>query len=476
MLQAILTIIVSGVLYYFSTGFHFLWPLMWFAPIPVLVYAYRANIWRSLIVSFIVGLVPGINIIVGYSVTLMPLTALFMGTLSQAIVWMLVVILTRYFTHRINNGFSLFSYPTLIALVDYLQSLGTHGTYSSIAYTQIDNLPILQIASVTGLFGISFVVSLFAAVAAYVLYQRDQQRCSAVMIALAIIIATLAYGWVRVLEIPKANTPMVTVGLVVVNPPENGIYDERSPALIIHSYAPLISQLAKAGAEVIVMPEKAFSVANPINRAVILHQMSRLAAQNQVMLITGVYQKLGEQKSNVAWVFANNGIFLGEYAKHHLVPGAEVGVMPGNSTLHFAVNNLLAGVAICRDMDFIDPAYQYGLAQVGILFVPAHDVSVDGKLHSVGAVMRGVENGYAVVRASKFGLLTVNAPTGELLAEARAVNPNQATLLLAKVPVGTVNTLFDRYGNWFAVVLGLLLLSLVCRSWLNRQASKNRLE
>ena len=69
--------------------------------------------------------------------------------------------------------------------------------------------------------------------------------------------------------------------------------------------------------------------------------------------------------------------------------------------------------------------------------------------HPNMAVMRGVESGFAIVRAAKQGYLTVSDSKGRILAEA----PSDAapfSTLLTHVPAAHVETLYLRFGDWFA--------------------------
>ena len=67
------------------------------------------------------------------------------------------------------------------------------------------------------------------------------------------------------------------------------------------------------------------------------------------------------------------------------------------------------GVEICKDMDFPAWSRKYGALGVRLLAVPSLDFGRDGRLHSRMAVTRGVENGYAVVRAAGQGLTISDA-------------------------------------------------------------------
>ena len=46
------TIAASAALLWFGSGLHPLWPLMWFAPLPVLLLAVRATAWEAALGAF----------------------------------------------------------------------------------------------------------------------------------------------------------------------------------------------------------------------------------------------------------------------------------------------------------------------------------------------------------------------------------------------------------------------------------------
>ena len=120
-------------------------------------------------------------------------------------------------------------------------------------------------------------------------------------------------------------------------------------------------------------------------------------------------------------------------------------------------------MAICRDMDYPNPAREYGANDVGMLLVPASDFGVDRKLHGHMAVMRGVENGYSIVRVAKHGLMTVNDDRGRILAETPVAADGAFTTMLVSVPVRHDATLYQWWGDWFAwlVLAGLAAMLVV---------------
>ena len=133
------------------------------------------------------------------------------------------------------------------------------------------------------------------------------------------------------------------------------------------------------------------------------------------------------------------------------------------------------GLAICRDMDYPDPANRYGQLGVGLLLVPAWDQVEDRWWHGHMALMRGVENGYSIVRSAKAGFLTVSDDRGRVLAEATNLPTQTFTMLLATVPVRHDATLYQSWGDWFAwlcIATTVGLLVQMTKKWRARPDSK----
>jgi apolipoprotein N-acyltransferase len=110
-------------------------------------------------------------------------------------------------------------------------------------------------------------------------------------------------------------------------------------------------------------------------------------------------------------------------------------------------------LAVCKDMDFPGLGRRYAERGVSMLLVPAWDFTADGWLHSRMAVLRGVEGGFAVVRAARGGRLTVSDDRGRIVAEATSAEAPVVSLL-AEVRVGRAGTPYSALGDWFAWLSG----------------------
>jgi apolipoprotein N-acyltransferase len=138
-------------------------------------------------------------------------------------------------------------------------------------------------------------------------------------------------------------------------------------------------------------------------------------------------------------------------------PGADFGLRTIGATRY--------GLAICKDMHFAEMGLAYGTRQAAAMLVPAWDFDVDAEYEARLSALRGVENGYAMVRGAREGLLSVTDGMGRVVAETRSARLPGATLL-ARVPAPVpASTLYGRTGDlfgWLCTGAALLLLLAVC--------------
>src|SRR4029077_3168347 len=136
------------------------------------------------------------------------------------------------------------------------------------------------------------------------------------------------------------------------------------------------------------------------------------------------------------------------YDKHHLIPGVEP-EKAGDKRITLDQSSGKWGLQICKDMDFPALSREYAADGAELMLVPAWDFNVDGWLHSRMAVLRGVENGFALARSARNGLLTISDNRGRILAES-ATAPGRFVSISGMLNVARKETFYTRTGNWFA--------------------------
>jgi len=281
------------------------------------------------------------------------------------------------------------------------------------------------------------------------------QAIRIVATTLVILGLVLLFGAVR-LACPVEG-PTVKVGLLASDAPTLvDVAKAGAPtAHLLEVYASHVEALAVRGAQVLVLPEKLGAMAEGDDADSLLQS---LADRCRVEIVVGLVHTT-PPRSNQARIYVP-GLPVRTYDKQHLLPAFESQFRPGVTLTLLSRPSGLWGVAICKDLDFIEPARDYGRAGAGLLLVPAWDFVLDRFEHGHKAVMRGVEGGFSVARAAKQGYLTVSDDRGRILAET-ATDPASFATLVVEAPTTHHVTLYQSWGDWFAwSVLALLAFAL----------------
>ncbi len=460
--------LAMAALVYLGTGLGPYWPLMWFAPLPVLLFAADASWWGAMLAGAF-GIMLGFLNLWGllHDALRLPWYILLQIYLSEAIAYALALLLFRALVRRKAWWSALLALPAVVVSFEWFLNLTSpHGTGGSLAYSQLGFLPFLQLASLTGPWGMSFLLLLFPSALAIGIHLSETERRKALQvtgIAAGLVAAVLVFGTVR-LMLPTAGAP-VKVGLVSSDGPNEDVADEGAPtAKLFQGYAQPVAQLAEQGADVVVLPEKLGVAVDPDTRALDA-ELQSLAEQTHVRVVAGVVRVVPPGASVAAKVKYNEariytpGAPVQYYDKEHMLPPFESKLTPGTALtlLDASGGNGNWGVAICKDMDFTELGRRYGEAGAGLMLVPAWDFFRDWIQHGHMAIMRGVESGFSVVRSAKGGSLYVSDDRGRILGEVKSDAAPFSTLLVS-VPQSHDKTLFLVLGDWFAWVAVMLLV------------------
>jgi apolipoprotein N-acyltransferase len=468
-----------------SMGGQTFWILIWLAPLPLCLYALEETMSSTICAVFATFFLITAALLLGaFYFPLEVIKTILYTILYSAITSAIVLCVFRYLTIQFHHWSASLIFASGITAFEFIASrFSSGGTISSIAYTQVTNLPVIQIASITGIWGITFLLSVIPAGMATMWYCRRNHRQyrAAIWVPVSLLVLVLLFGACRLYS--PSQGPSLTIG-VVAEPMtlEQYIAVEKNSDLGLVSatmkrYTRDIEILSQAGAQAVLLPEKTFTISS---RHDILQPLGTSARQNNIYLIAGVNSQDSERFYNSAFVFAPTGEVLLRYDKQHLLPPYEDRFTPGNSlkiVQTAAIGNW--GIAICKDMDFTYPALDYSRQGVNILFVPALDFHDDGWTHGRVAVMRGVEGNYAVARAGQWGLLTLSDGNGRITAmRSTDASPNEA-LLIGEVRLGAGKSVYSRLGNWFAwsclIVFALSLIILFSRKGsIAKTSLKNR--
>ena len=454
--------LATAALSYLGTGLHPIWWMLWLAPVPVLAIAPRLSTGAAFLLGSGAWLLGELNEwnYVRHEIEV-PWQIVILYFVIPAAIFGLGVLFVRSFLRRGWLFLAALAFPVYWVTCEYLTAIASpHSTWGNLAYTQMNFLPLIQVASVTGLWGISFVVFLFAGAVAALFSGAGKpwpRRALAITVGL-IVCAVVGYGEWRLQSNPSAER--VTVTLIAKDVPMSLYLGSEEQALeLLREYADQVRGLTPAGTQAIVMPEKIGRISeSALPEVDALFSSAATASRSAIVL--GLVRKTPAGAFNSSRLYSADGKLEANYDKHHLLPGVEP-EKPGYKRVVLDESSARWGLQICKDMDFPKLSREYAGDGANLLLVPAWDFNLDRWLHARMAVMRAVENGFALARSARNGLLTLSDNRGRIIAEATTVS-GRFVSVTGKVNVAREETFYAQTGDWFAwlcVVMFIMLLA-----------------
>tara|TARA_R110002020_G_scaffold97708_5_gene233189 strand:- start:13659 stop:14921 length:1263 start_codon:yes stop_codon:yes gene_type:complete len=395
----------------------------------------------------------------GYLVTVATLIPAILFTIALPLVFALIMIMTKKAIININSWYTVFVFPVFFTAFELLLiKFSPDGTAASIAYSQSDFLPLVQIASITGILGVTFMITLVPSALAIGWHFRKEKIKFILVctVTLTFLLSSFIFGMARLMDGSERKT--IIAGLIVLDEKSHKMENLDFQYELQHTinYAKKISEVAIQGAKLIVLPERAINIHKETDSAAVAI-LGDVAKQHQVTIVVGYTNYKSGILRNSAMVIDEEGNVSIDYNKSHLVKGLEDQFSPGGEIGLFEFENENTGIAICKDLDFPQYIRQYGKSQVNILCVPAWDFVVDDWLHSRMAIMRGVESGFSEIRSARLGRLTISDSYGRVNAEANCAS-GKSTIVIGSVSVNDIETPYSMYGDWFGVVTAISAL------------------
>lgn len=346
--------------------------------------------------------------------------------------------------------------------------LFTGFPWNLLGYSQYQTRPINQIAAVTGVYGVSFVVMAANAGLARTLRGPGswKRRLAFLGPAAVIIVVAFSYGWLR----PPSPTATAVVRVAVVQGAidQSVKWDREWQERTLAIYRRLTSAAVPQEPRLIVWPETAvpFFLSEDPRTATI----ADAARQAHAYLLTGAPDLRSGAPRNSAVLFGPDGAAHGEYDKRHLVPFGEyvplkrllwfVNVLAGGAIGEFAPGTApnvfptsvgRVGVFICYEAIFPSDVRDVVLAGADVLVNITNDAwfgrSAAPIQHLAMATFRAIETQRYVIRAANTGISAIVAPDGEIIQASALFTP---AVLVGNVSPIVRRTPYVQYGDAFA--------------------------
>lgn len=322
--------------------------------------------------------------------------------------------------------------------------LGGNFPWVLLGSSQASSLPVVQLASVTGVYGLSaMVVCAGVVIATLTLSRSRDQRRTAAIVAVGLVLIPVWGAWrISRSEMLTQGVPM-RVGLVQGNVPQTQKQDEAFGAAILDRYIALTREAIGAGSQLVLWPEAAtpFLFEIDLNQA---ERIRRIARESQTPVLVGTDQYQPPSGNSQAQWF-NGAVLVGpdgrnrdSYQKIHLVPFGEfVPFKPllffvkplieavadfthGSRRTIFDVGGKKFSVAICYEIVYSGLAREFVNNGSQLLTTITNDAwfgrSSAASQHFEQAGIRAVEQGRYLVRSANTGISGGFDPYGRVLA------------------------------------------------------------
>jgi apolipoprotein N-acyltransferase len=371
-----------------------------------------------------------------------------------------------------------------------------------LGYSQYQWLPVIQIADVTSVYGVSFLIALANVGLADLLlwgWRRHHRRpplelpWPAPAAAVLAVLAAVAYGQEALSQADATDDqPSLAVGLIQPNIDQAHKWDQAYRRETMDRYAALTAEAAR-NADLVLWPEAAtpfFFEEEPLYRK----EVELLVRRHGVPLLFGSpalrrYQDGRPYLLNSAYLLLPDGRIAGRYDKRHLVPFGEY--IPLHSSVLFFLDKLVEGigdfeagttptvfapsvrpgtprpqvsVVICYEVIFPELVREFVAEGATVMATITNDAwfgdSSAPYQHYAMVVFRSVENRVAFARSANTGVSGLIGPSGRIL-HATAIFTEQA--VTGRVPLRGGQTFYTRYGDVFAyacaIIIGLIAIA-----------------
>ncbi len=422
----------------------------------------------------------------------------------------------RFYSENLSMwrmGFLAVVVSALWVLIEALRS--TMLPWNNLSTTMWQEPRMLALSSVTGAYGIGFLLALIGTTFALGVKCRNKSGRmrlfpTFVAIILAWLLPTLAISYNKAQK-PSAESTTFTLGAVQGDISQRRNANNREAEEALDIYLSLTDKLLQSQkVNLVVWPETAvpyaFKGVGEVSARYRQGVHALLEKYKTPMLIGTIDFAFSLDKARTYEGITNSALFItppfGEsarYDKIHRVPYGEYipfrsclpqfflnaidmnrDLVPGRNYAPIEIYpNVYAGVSICFESVFAYVAREEVRRGANMLLVISNDAwyptSCEPEQHLANAIMRSVETGLYTVRCGNNGGTLVISPEGKIVDVLEVAGPERKELRRGRgvgvfeltIPNNPPMTLYVRYGGWFLCFCGIvsaLGLFWACRS------------
>jgi apolipoprotein N-acyltransferase len=383
--------------------------------------------WTGATVSTFGGIPPFVAVIVA------GLLAFYMAAYVAAFGAIMAILIRRF------NVRGLWLAPAVWVSTEYLRGILIGGfPWIPLGNTMVTLLPIAQLASLVGVYGLTIFVALLNAGFAVAAIASGRRRVIAIASTLALIVSASIWGGMRLRSNVLTNGAPIKVGLIQGNIAQTDKWNPALAPMILDRYLQLSHQAVEKGAQFLIWPESStpFDFEDDSGGETIRRMVRELRTP---LLLGSDELEPGDPPRyyNAGFMLDTMGATAAVYRKMHLVPFGEyvpfqkllffVGPLvdavsafsPGTRVTMMPVDGHMVSTAICYEVTYPSQALEAVRNGSELLTTITNDAwygeSSAPFQHFEMAMMRAIEQGRYLVRSANTGISGIVDPYGRVL-------------------------------------------------------------
>jgi apolipoprotein N-acyltransferase len=451
LLIGVLTIVASHVSYSVDI-------IAWFSSVPFLLYLYQTKGRKSRLLLTLALFIAWTLAVAKIITEPIPFAMVFLFSLPLTLIHLPAYLIWDKFK---NHEHAMFLFPAIFTIMEWTQyTFMPFASWGVGANTQSHSIVILQSLSLFGMAGLSFLIY-WVNISIVEIAQTRKATLSNSYLPFGVLLIFLIYGSLR-LDFGKATSKeTITVATVGTDSEvsglpfaDDGINNKYKNALINRTEI-----AAQKGAKLISWNEAAIFIQKEDEKNW-QDSLKLLANDLNISLIASYVVPISTNPlklENKILSINSKGEVVYQYLKHQPVPG-EPSIKGNEPFKTMTDNGLNIGSAICYDFDYPYIAKAFGQLNANIVAIPSSDWRGIDPLHTRMAAFRAIEQGYSLLRSTRFGLSAAINPLGEMTAQQSSFDIHDK-IMLAELPTKRITTLYSIIGNSFIYAcFGLLIL------------------
>ena len=418
---------------------------------------------KGFLIIVLVGWVSNIFVWKG----MLPMSGFFyyLVSLLMSVFTSLTFLLDRIYTQKFKGIVSTLLFPSAYVILDYITILANpSGSYGTLVHTQ-SSLPLLQLVSITGIWGVIFLITWTASIINWLWdnHFEENKIYSAFWVFGIPFIAVILLGQFRL----STTIDSPTVRIASINSSKAAYHHRMTTnfdSLVEKANQGFLRNCetaAASGAKIIFGRETIISLPADTETNFI-EKVKTIAIRDSIYIgisINVIPEKNANKnpENKITWISPTGKILF----TYHKAKPTYTGECDGGDGVikYFDSPYGRIGSAICFDMNFPSLISQTGKMNIDIMLVPGSDWKEISPYHTYVASLRGVENGFNMVRSTFKGFSASFNYKGQLLSSNDFFKTNEV-ILYSDVPVKGQKTVYAALGDYFAWLCIIFFLSM----------------